>query len=76
MPLLILSIIQAALLAAGQVLLKLALRAAGAFEMSTTFLLAYVFGMLAALWVFGERISPTAWIGVLLIMAGCYLVTR
>ena len=36
MPLLILSIIQAALLAAGQVLLKLALRAAGAFEMSTS----------------------------------------
>ncbi len=116
MPLLILSIIQAALLAAGQVLLKLALRAAGAFEMSTTFFvsqltnwwwlacgisfggagilwmyilrhypfsqaypltsLAYVFGMLAALWVFDERISPTVWIGVLLIMAGCYLVTR
>ena len=38
--------------------------------------LAYVFGMLAALWVFDERISPTVWIGVLLIMAGCYLVTR
>jgi undecaprenyl phosphate-alpha-L-ara4N flippase subunit ArnE len=38
--------------------------------------LAYVFGMIAALWLFDEHISLTAWIGVLLIMAGCYLVTR
>ena len=111
-----LAIIQALLLAAGQVLLKFALRAAGAFEWSTGFFanqltnwwwlacgisfcgagvlwmyilrnypfsqayplssLAYVFGMIAALWLFDEHISLTAWIGVLLIMAGCYLVTR
>ena len=116
MPLLILSIIQAALLAFGQVLLKLALRAAGTFSWSVGFLvsqltnwwwlacglsfcgagilwmyilrnypfsqayplssLAYVFGMMAALWIFDEHISITAWIGVLLIMAGCYLVSR
>ncbi|MBR5716444.1 MAG: EamA family transporter [Bacteroidales bacterium] len=111
-----LAIIQALLLAAGQVLLKFALRAAGAFEWSAGFFasqltnwwwlacgisfggagilwmyilrnypfsqayplssLAYVFGMVAALWLFDEHISLTAWIGVLLIMAGCYLVTR
>ena len=111
-----LAIIQALLLAAGQVLLKFALRAAGVFEWSTGFFanqltnwwwlacgisfcgagilwmyilrnypfsqayqlssLAYVFGMIAALWLFDEHISLTAWIGVLLIMAGCYLVTR
>ena len=116
MPLLILSIIQAALLAAGQVLLKLALRAAGAFEMSTTFFvnqltnwwwlacgvsftaagllwmyilkhwafsqayplssLAYVFGMIAAMFVFHEHIAWTQWVGILLIMGGCYLVAN
>jgi len=116
MPLLLLSIIQAFLLAAGQVLLKFALRAAGAFEWSTNFFLAqftnwwwlacgisfcgagilwmyilrnypfsqayplsslaYVFGMIAALWLFDEHVSLSAWLGVLLIMAGCYLVTR
>ena len=116
MGLLPLAIIQAILLAGGQVLLKLALRAAGSFSWSTGFFasqltnwwwlacglsffgagvlwmyilrhypfsqayplssLAYVFGMLAALWIFDERISVTSWIGILLIMAGCYLVSR
>jgi len=116
MGLLPLAIIQAILLAGGQVLLKLALRAAGNFSWNTGFFvsqltnwwwlacgvsfcgagllwmyilrhypfsqayplssLAYVFGMIAALWVFDERISVTSWVGVLLIMAGCYLVSR
>lgn len=38
--------------------------------------LAYVFGMLAAMWLFNEHISLTAWLGILLIMAGCWLVVK
>ena len=116
MQLLILSIIQSALLAAAQIVLKLALRGATPFQLSGAYLvsqltnwwwllcgltfaaagilwlhilrhypfsqaypltsLAYIFGMVAAMWLFGERITPSAWLGILLIMAGCYLVTR
>ena len=36
--------------------------------------LSYVFGMIAAVLVFHEEVSLTRWCGVLLIMAGCYLV--
>ena len=38
--------------------------------------MAYVFGLLAAWLLFGEAIRPTTCLGILLIMAGCYLVAR
>ena len=38
--------------------------------------LAYVFGMIAAMFVFHEHIAWTQWVGILLIMGGCYLVAN
>ncbi len=38
--------------------------------------MAYVFGMVAAMFVFHEQIVWTQWIGILFIMAGCYLVVN
>ena len=38
--------------------------------------LAYVFGVLAAWLFFGEKISVNVVIGILLIMAGCYMVAK
>ncbi|MCR5049532.1 MAG: EamA family transporter [Paludibacteraceae bacterium] len=38
--------------------------------------LAYVFGMIAAMLVFHEHVAWTQWAGILLIMAGCYLVVN
>ena len=38
--------------------------------------MAYVFGMLAAMFCFGEQIPITRWLGILLIMGGCVLVAR
>lgn len=38
--------------------------------------MAYVFGMIAAILVFHEQVVLTQWIGVLLIMGGCYLVAN
>lgn len=38
--------------------------------------LSYVFGMIAAMLVFHEQVSITRWAGVLLIMAGCYLIAK
>lgn len=38
--------------------------------------LSYLFGVLAALLVFGEQVSPSQWAGVLLIMAGCALMVK
>lgn len=38
--------------------------------------LSYVLGMVAAIVVFREEVSPTQWLGVLLIMAGCYLIAK
>lgn len=38
--------------------------------------LAYVFGMIAAIIIFHEHIAWTQWLGVLFIMAGCYLVVN
>ena len=38
--------------------------------------LAYVFGMIAAMFVFHEHIAWTQWLGILFIMAGCYLVVN
>ena len=38
--------------------------------------LAYVFGMVAAMLCFHEHIAWTQWAGILLIMAGCYMVVH
>lgn len=38
--------------------------------------LSYVFGMIAAIVFFGETVNLSKWIGVLLIMLGCYFVAR
>lgn len=38
--------------------------------------LAYLFGMLASIWVFGESIPIVRWIGVALIMVGCALILK
>lgn len=37
---------------------------------------AYIFGMLAAAFIFGETIPPSRWIGVILIIAGVMLVVK
>ena len=38
--------------------------------------LSYVVGMIAAMLVFHEEVSLVKWAGVLLIMAGCYLIAK
>ncbi len=38
--------------------------------------MAYVFGMVAAMLCFHEQIAWTQWVGILFIMAGCYLVVH
>ncbi|MBQ2521255.1 MAG: EamA family transporter [Bacteroidales bacterium] len=38
--------------------------------------ISYIFGMVAALLVFGEQVSWLQWLGVLLIMAGCALIVK
>ncbi len=38
--------------------------------------LSYVFGMIAAIIFFHEPVDVYKWIGVLLIMAGCYFIAR
>ena len=38
--------------------------------------LSYVFGMIAATVFFHEHVDMGKWIGVLLIMAGCYFITK
>lgn len=38
--------------------------------------LSYVFGMIAAIVFFNETVDAMKWIGVLLIMAGCYFIAR
>ncbi len=38
--------------------------------------LSYVFGMIAAIVFFHEHVDIGKWIGVLLIIAGCYFITR
>ena len=38
--------------------------------------LSYVFGMIAAILIFHEEVSLTRWLGVLLIMAGCYFIAK
>mgnify|MGYP003413130358 FL=1 len=114
--LLLLVLIQSVFLCGGQVLMKLALKAAGDATFSWHFILsqltnwwwlgcgmsftiagvmwmyilkhypfsqayplssmAYIMGMIAAMLVFHEQIVWTQWIGILLIMAGCYMVVH
>lgn len=38
--------------------------------------LSYVFGMIAAILVFHEDVDLLKWLGVLLIMTGCFLISR
>jgi undecaprenyl phosphate-alpha-L-ara4N flippase subunit ArnE len=38
--------------------------------------MSYVFGMIAAVLIFHETVPATRWLGVLLIMAGCYFVAQ
>lgn len=38
--------------------------------------LSYVFGMIAAIVVFKEDVPAVRWLGVLLIMAGCYFIAK
>jgi len=38
--------------------------------------MSYVFGMIAAVLVFHESVPAIRWIGVLLIMAGCFFIAR
>lgn len=116
MKLILLALIQSMLLCAGQLFMKIALKAMGAVSWSWSFIgsqltnwrwlacgvsftaagllwmyilkhwsfsqayplssLAYVFGMIAAMLVFHEHIAWTQWLGILFIMAGCYLVVN
>ena len=116
MKLILLALIQSALLCAGQLFMKLALKSVDAVSWTWSFVwsqvtnwwwlacgisftaagllwmyilkhwsfsqayplssLAYVFGMIAAMVVFKEQIVWTQWVGILLIMAGCYLVVN
>lgn len=36
----------------------------------------YVFGMLAAIFIFHETVPPVRWIGVFLILSGCFLIAQ
>lgn len=38
--------------------------------------LSYVFGLLAAAWIFHEDVNLNKWIGVALIMIGCYIISK
>lgn len=38
--------------------------------------LSYLFGIVAAILLFGEKVSAMAWIGTCLIIAGCVLVAK
>lgn len=44
-----------------------------AYPMSS---MAYIFGMMAAMWIFHEQVSASAWIGICLIMLGCYFIAH
>ena len=83
MQLLPLAIIQSLLLAGGQVFLKLALGRMQPFGWNWQFwsdlLVNWQFalcGLLYAALVFHEEVSVTRWLGVLLIMAGCYFIAK
>ena len=111
-----LSILQAILLAGGQVLVKIALQHMPCVEWTWSFIwsqitnwwwlacgisfggatvlwayilkhypfslaypmssMAYIFGMIAAMVVFHEQISMSSWVGICLIMLGCYFIAH
>lgn len=111
-----LSVLQAIMLAGGQVLVKIALQHMPKAEFSWSFIwsqatnwwwlacgisfggatvlwayilkhypfslaypmssVAYIFGMMAAMWIFHEQVSASAWIGICLIMLGCYFIAH
>lgn len=114
--LLSLALIQSALLAMGQVMLKMGLLRMESFEWTPVFWrsvllnwqfalsgicftvasllwmhiiknyplstayplvsLSFVFGMIASMFFFHEQVVFTKWIGVLLIVAGCYFISK
>lgn len=114
--LLSLALVQSALLALGQVMLKMGLQRMDPFGWNWTFWrsalqnwqfalcgicfavagllwmyiikhfplseayplvsLSYVFGMIAAIVFFHEQVDISKWIGVLLIMAGCFIISK
>ena len=93
--LILLSVIQAICLSAGQVLLKIAMQAQPAFSWTwdyfsrtltnwwllacgLTFAGAGLLWMyiLRHMWIFHEQVSLVQWLGILLIMAGCYCVAN
>ncbi len=116
MKLILLALIQSLMLCAGQMCMKMALKAMVAVSCTRSFVfsqlsnwlglacgvsftaagvlwmyilkhwsfsqayplssLAYVFGMIAAMLVFHEHVAWTQWVGILFIMAGCYLVVN
>ena len=114
--LLSLALVQSALLAMGQVMLKMGLLRMETFEWNQAFWrsalhnwhfalsgicfgaagllwmyiikhfplstayplvsLSYVFGMIAAIVFFHEHVEVSKWIGVMLIMAGCFIISK
>lgn len=36
----------------------------------------YVFGVLAAVWIFGESVPPLRWLGILLLLLGCFFIMK
>lgn len=44
-----------------------------AYPMSS---MAYIFGMIAAMTIFHEQVSTSAWVGICLIMLGCWFVAH
>lgn len=38
--------------------------------------LSYIFGLLAAAWIFHEDVNLNKWIGVALIVAGCFIISK
>ncbi|MBQ3690564.1 MAG: EamA family transporter [Bacteroidales bacterium] len=49
------------------------------FEFSAAYPLtsfSYVLGVLAAMWFFGETVSPSRWLGLVLIVSGTFLLLK
>jgi undecaprenyl phosphate-alpha-L-ara4N flippase subunit ArnE len=38
--------------------------------------MSYVFGMLAAMVIFHEEVTPVKWVGLVFIMVGCFLIAK
>lgn len=110
------SMLQAMLLAAGQVFMKIAFRYVPPFEWTWKFVwsqvtnwwwlgsgasivgatilwayiikhypfslaypmlsMSYIFGMIASMVIFHEQVSISSWVGIVLILAGCWLIAH